>query len=144
MDLLKSEHIIQIDATIIVGALIFLTLNLNLPFLSPSITVREGNQTSVIVPQSNISLGANNQTSVIVPNITIQTQPSNITQEQAPLPQYLKAAPLLTAAAVAPFVVSAILAAVDRKILPTVVMVIGFIVLIVILLIIGIYSSTSS
>jgi hypothetical protein len=139
-----TAEIITIDATIIVGALIFLTLNLNLPFLSPTITVKEGNQTSVIVPQSNISLGENNQTSVIVPNITIQTQPSNITQEQPPLPKYLKAAPLLTAIAVAPFVVSAISAAFDQYNFSKWCMVFGFGFLIIILFIIGASSSTSS
>jgi hypothetical protein len=138
---LSITDIITIDAAIIVGALFFLTLNLNLPLLSPTITVKQGNQTSVIVPQSNISLGENNQTpaiaitvkqgnqtsvivpqsnislgennqtSVIVPNVTIQTQPSNITQEQTPRPNYLKGASLYTVIAVAPFVFSAIFAA---------------------------------
>jgi hypothetical protein len=142
--LLARELIIQIDAAIIVGILIFLTVNLNLPFLSPRITVKEGNQTSVIVPQSNISLGENNQTSVIVPNITIQTQPSNITQEQAPLPEYLNYAPIFTLAAVAPFVVSAISAAFDKQKSPTGFMVGGFIVLVIILFIISAFSRPSS
>jgi hypothetical protein len=192
---LAITDIITIDAAIIVGALFFLSVNVNLPFLSPptitvkqgnqtsvivpqsnislgennqtsviAITVKQGNQTSVIVPQSNISLGENNQTSVIVPNVTIQTQPSNITQEQPPLPDYLKnpllPASLLTVIAVAPFVFSAIFAAVVKNDknktstwfmeggrihkISTGFMVIGLIVLIGILLYIGFFSRTSS
>jgi hypothetical protein len=183
---LSTTDIITIDAAIIVGALFFLTLNLNLPFLSPTITVKQGNQTSVIVPQSNISLGENNQTpaiaitvkqgnqtsvivpqsnislgennqtSVIVPNVTIQTQPSSITQERPPLPNYLEDASdasLITVIAVAPFVISAILATFAKndknKIstgykISTGFMVGGLIFLIIIILYIGFSSSTSS
>ena len=162
---LAITDIITIDAAIIVGALFFLSVNVNLPFLSPpTITVKQGNQTSVIVPQSNISLGENNQTSVIVPNVTIQTQPPNITQEQPPLPDYLKnpllPASLLTVIAVAPFVISAIFAAVVKNDknktstwfmvggrihkISTGFMVIGLIFLIGILLYIGFFSRTSS
>jgi hypothetical protein len=174
---LETTDIITIDAAIIVGALFFLSLTINLPFLSPTITVKQGNQTSVIVPQSNISLGGNNQTpaiaitvkqgnqtsvivpqsnislggnnqtSVIVPNVTIQTQPSTITQEQPPLPNYPGGASLITVIAVAPFVISAISATVaknGKNKISIGFMVGGLILLIGIILYIGFFISTPS
>jgi hypothetical protein len=91
-----------------------------------------------MMPESNVTIPAGNKSSLIVPqsNITVTSSPRPISSFQA------KGGPIITAVIVIPFAISAIFAALKRFQVARGCMLVGFVIFIILIMLVVSYITT--